>query len=69
MLECGNAMLKNGYKVRILNTINFKKSIRPMGDIGRLDKIRCLISCHSGVNMNFKILLILRREPQYVVWI
>ena len=27
VLECGNAMLKNGYKVRILNTINFKKSI------------------------------------------
>ena len=27
MLECGNAMLKNGYKVRILNTINFKKSM------------------------------------------
>ena len=26
-LECGNAMLKNGYKVRILNTINFKKSM------------------------------------------
>ena len=28
LLECGNAMLKNGYKVRILNTINFKKSMR-----------------------------------------
>ena len=28
VLECGNAMLKNGYKVRILNTINFKKSMR-----------------------------------------
>ena len=27
VLECGNAMLKNGYKVRILNTINFKKSM------------------------------------------
>ena len=27
LLECGNAMLKNGYKVRILNTINFKKSM------------------------------------------
>ena len=28
VLECGNAMLKNGYKVKILNTINFKKSMR-----------------------------------------
>ena len=27
LLECGNAMLKNGYKVRILNTINFAKSM------------------------------------------
>ena len=27
VLECGQAMLKNGYKVKILNTINFKKSI------------------------------------------
>ena len=27
LLECGNTMLKNGYKVRILNTINFKKSM------------------------------------------
>ena len=27
VLECGNAMLKNGYKVKILNTINFKKSM------------------------------------------
>ena len=27
VLECGNAMLKNGYKVRILNTINFNKSM------------------------------------------
>ena len=27
VLECGNAMLKNGYEVRILNTINFKKSM------------------------------------------
>ena len=27
LLECGNAMLRNGYKVKILNTINFKKSI------------------------------------------
>ena len=27
VLECSNAMLKNGYKVRILNTINFKKSM------------------------------------------
>ncbi len=27
VIECGNALLKNGYKVRILNTINFKKSM------------------------------------------
>ena len=25
VLECGQAMLKNGYKVKVLNTINFKK--------------------------------------------
>ena len=27
VVECGNALLKNGYMVRILNTINFKKSM------------------------------------------
>ena len=27
VVECGQAMLKNGYKVKILNTINFKKSM------------------------------------------
>ena len=27
VLECGQAMLKNGYKVKIFNTINFKKSM------------------------------------------
>ena len=27
VLECGQAMLKNGYKVKILNTINLKKSM------------------------------------------
>ena len=27
VVECGNALLKNGYKVKILNTINFKKSM------------------------------------------
>ena len=27
VLECGQAMMKNGYKVKILNTINFKKSM------------------------------------------
>ena len=27
VVECGNALLKNGYKLRILNTINFKKSM------------------------------------------
>ena len=26
--ECGNALVKNGYKVKIFNTINFKKSMR-----------------------------------------
>ena len=37
VVECGNALLKNGYKLKILNTINFKKSIcffiwkKPMG--------------------------------------
>ena len=30
VVECGNALLKNGYKLKILNTINFKKSIRNM---------------------------------------
>ena len=28
VIECGNALLKNGYKLKILNTINFKKSMR-----------------------------------------
>ena len=28
VIECGNALLKNGYDIRIFNTINFKKSMR-----------------------------------------
>ena len=28
VVECGNALLKNGYRVKIFNTINFKKSMR-----------------------------------------
>ena len=27
VVECGNALLKNGYKLKIMNTINFKKSM------------------------------------------
>ena len=27
VIECGNALLKNGYKLKILNTINFSKSM------------------------------------------
>ena len=27
MIECGNALLKNGYKLKIFNTINFHKSM------------------------------------------
>ena len=27
VIECGNALLKNGYKLKIFNTINFKKSM------------------------------------------
>ncbi|MDL2300051.1 type IV secretory system conjugative DNA transfer family protein [Clostridiaceae bacterium OttesenSCG-928-D20] len=28
VLECGNMLRRNGYKIKILNTINFKKSMR-----------------------------------------
>ena len=28
VVECGNALLKNGYRLKILNTINFSKSMR-----------------------------------------
>jgi type IV secretion system protein VirD4 len=28
VVECGNMLLRNGYKIKILNTINFKKSMR-----------------------------------------
>ena len=27
MVECGNALLKKGYKLKIFNTINFRKSM------------------------------------------
>ena len=27
LVECGKMLLKNGYKVKVLNTINFKKSM------------------------------------------
>ena len=30
VVECGNALLKKGYKLKILNTINFSKSIRSL---------------------------------------
>ena len=28
LLSCGNALLKNGYQIRVLNTINFRKSMK-----------------------------------------
>ncbi len=27
LVECGNALLKNGYRIKVFNTINFKKSM------------------------------------------
>lgn len=27
VIDCGNALLKNGYSIRIFNTINFRKSM------------------------------------------
>ena len=27
VVECGNALLKKGYRIKIFNTINFKKSM------------------------------------------
>ena len=28
LLSCGHALLKNGYRIRVLNTINFRKSMK-----------------------------------------
>ena len=28
MIECGNALLQKGYKLKIFNTINFSKSMK-----------------------------------------
>ena len=52
VVECGNALLKNGYKLKILNTINFKKSItmRILSIVifvivyGRMIEIYCMVS-------------------------
>jgi len=54
VIECGKLLLRNGYKIKILNTINFKKSmkynpfayIRSEKDILKL--VTCLISNTKG---------------------
>ena len=39
--ECGLALLKNGYKIRTMNTINFHKSIPKINYHHELSKARC----------------------------
>ena len=50
VVECGNALLKNGYKVKILNTINFKKSIKDTR--GTSSTVRWRRSAHSSASSN-----------------
>ena len=47
VVECGNALLKNGYKLKILNTINFKKSMHynPFSYIHSEKDILKLVTC------------------------
>ena len=44
LLECGNAMLKNGYKVRILNTMRILSIIIFVIVYGRMIEIYCMVS-------------------------
>ena len=48
VVECGNALLKNGYKLKILNTINFKKvdALQPC-DLFAAEK-----AAHSAVSIS-----------------
>ena len=47
VVECGNALLKNGYKLKILNTINFKKSmgheLLSRDELAVLDGGKCIL--------------------------
>ena len=47
VIECGNALLKHGYRLKILNTINFKKSMRynPFAYIHSEKDILKLVTC------------------------
>ena len=55
VIECGNALLKNNYNIKIFNTINFKKSmhynpmayIHPEKDILKL--VTALIANTKGL--------------------
>ena len=67
VIECGNALLQKGYKLKIFNTINFSKSMRynPMAyihsekDILKLvtalmtnTKVRVKVATLSGTKRN-----------------
>ncbi len=47
VIECGNALLKHGYRLKILNTINFKKSMHynPFAYIHSEKDILKLVTC------------------------
>ena len=53
-MECGRLLLKKGYKLKILNTINFKKSMHynPFayihGEKDILKLVTCLIANTKG---------------------
>ena len=51
VVECGNALLKNGYKLKILNTINFKKSMHynPFAYVHSEKDILKLVTAHPEI--------------------
>ena len=49
VVECGNALLKNGYKLKILNTINFKKSMMATANAKSIEEIKSFLSRQKEV--------------------
>ena len=69
VIECGNALLQKGYKLKIFNTINFSKSMKynPMAYIHSEKDILKLVTALMLTILSFLRTLMLPRKMQLIL--